>query len=140
MSISYSRLGNFFSCYVFMYVTCLFLSLLSFWDPYNVMLVLLMLFQRSLNCPHFFHSSFCSALVIFSTLSSSLLIHFSVSFILLLIPSHVFFISVVVFFIFTRLISLYFLFCSRLLTSCYVHFIFLLSPLIIFMIITLSSF
>ena len=60
--------------------------------------------------------------MISSTLSSNLLIHFSVSSILLLIPSHVFFISVIVFFIFTWLISLYFLtLCSRLLTSCYVH-------------------
>ena len=71
-------------------------------------------------CPHFFHSFFCSASLISTTLTSSSLIHSSVSFHLLLIPSSVFFISTTVF-----CISSWFLFifsvCYKSLTSHFVH-------------------
>ena len=94
-----SQMREFFSYYLLRYFLRSFLSLFSFWDPYNgnvcaftvVPTVSLAVF---FFCLFVFISIFCSVAVICTILSSSSFIHSSASVILLLIPSGILFISV----------------------------------------------
>ena len=88
--LSYVR--EVFGCNLFKYFLRPFLSLVSFWDPYNasvcVFNVIPEVSETVLISFHSF-SLFCSVAVISTTLSSSSLICSSASVILLLIPSSV---------------------------------------------------
>ena len=130
-----SHVREVFGYYIFKYFFCHFLSLFSFWHPYNNMLVCLTLSQSSLRLSSFLFnlfSLFCSAPVIATNLSSTLLIHSSASCILLLAASNEFFISVIVFWISSCLsfilyfFSQYFLwvihFCLQFISNVFYHF------------------
>ena len=96
------HVGEIFNYNLFKNFFIPFLFLFFFWDPYNLMLVHLILSQRSLRLSSvlfILFTLFCSSEVISTILSSSSLIHSSASDILLLIPSRVFLISAIVLFV-----------------------------------------
>ena len=114
--------------------------LFFFWDPYNRMLVCLMLSQKSLRLSSILfilYSLFCLVAVISTILSSNSLIRSSASVILLLIPSSVFLISVIVLFI---TVYLFFSSSRSLLNISCIFSILFLRFWIIFTIITLTFF
>ena len=110
LGLFFSWVRKNFGYNAFKYVLNPFLSHFSFWDPYNVNIIVHDVvpgISLTIFIPfHYFIFLFCSATMIFTILSSRLRIYSSVSFSLLLIPSSVFFITVIIFFIFS---CLYFL-------------------------------
>ena len=96
------HVGEIFSYNLFKNFLIPFLFLFLFWDPIILILVCLILSQRSLRLSSVLFILFtllCSSEVISTILSSSSLIHPSASNVLLLIPSRVFLISVIVLFV-----------------------------------------
>ena len=97
-----SHISEVINSNLFKYFLSPFLFLFFFWDPYNRMLVRLMLSQRSVRLSSILFilfSLFFSVAVISTILSSRSLILYSASVILLLIPSRAFLNSFIVLFI-----------------------------------------
>ena len=151
-TLHFLDLGGSFLCHVrevfdynlFKYFLGSFLSLFSFWDPYNANVVALNVVPEVSQAVFISFHSFslvCSAAVNSTILSSRSLIRSSASVILLLIPSGVVFISIIVLFI---SVCLFVISPSSLLSISYVFLvcasILFLRSWIIFTIISLNYF